>query len=152
MNSSGYRGAWSSPPPLEGGERWFESSCPDQLAVAQSAEYGSVIPGGPWNSQYTPVDARPDEWLGVGGTIQVKASVFSRGPDHIVRDGKLYLRTQSTRPNLLVVVGVDQVKWNPGLIADYRSEHPELESLWRDPTREDGGVLWLRVWPYVSDD
>ena len=43
--TTGTRGSLESPPPSEGGDRWFKSSCPDQLAIAQAGEHGVVIPG-----------------------------------------------------------------------------------------------------------
>jgi len=108
-----------------------------------------LFPGGPWLSTYCSVDAEAD--MGTleypDPTFSVRQSRFSTGPDHIIRNGKLYLRIQSTRPSIVLVTTVDHVKWDPKLIAEYRSEHPQLESLWPDATKDNGGVLWLRHWP-----
>jgi len=63
-------------------------------------------------------------------------------PDHVVHDGKLYLRVQTTRSALLITwVGGD--RWDLAKVKQFRQEHPELERYWPDRTRDDGGVTWL---------
>jgi hypothetical protein len=65
-------------------------------------------------------------------------------PDYQVRDGKLYLLVQVTRPSMLVVTTVSFGDWDPEKVQLFRQKHPELEPFWPDRERPDGGVQWLR--------
>lgn len=65
--------------------------------------------------------------------------------DHIVLNGKMYLRVQTTRPSGLVVTYVDFDRWDAAKVQEFRADHPELEPYWPEPSRADGGVTWLRT-------
>jgi hypothetical protein len=65
-------------------------------------------------------------------------------PDYQVRDGKLYLQVQVTRPSMLIVTFVSFGDWDAEKVRRFRRKHPELEPLWPDRGRPDGGVRWLR--------
>lgn len=64
-------------------------------------------------------------------------------PDHVVDNGKLYLRVQTTRPTAFLVTWVGGDRWDLARVKQFRRDHPELESYWPDPNREDGGLTWL---------
>jgi hypothetical protein len=65
-------------------------------------------------------------------------------PEYKVRDGKLYLKVQTTRPSMLLVTFVDFGDWDAEKVQKLRRNHPEFESYWPDRARHDGGVRWLR--------
>jgi hypothetical protein len=67
-------------------------------------------------------------------------------PDHLVRDGKLYLRVQIDR-NLVLLNGVSADTWDEPRIVAFRTAHPDLEDHWPDAERPDGGVTWVRPGP-----
>ena len=64
-------------------------------------------------------------------------------PDHLVRNGTLYLRVQIDR-NLVLLNGVSADTWDEQRIVAFRAAHPELEEHWPDAERPDGGVTWVR--------
>lgn len=64
--------------------------------------------------------------------------------DYLVRDNKLYLRTQETRGALVLVTFVSQTRWTAQKIQELRRAHPELEPYWPEPQAPDGGVQWVR--------
>jgi hypothetical protein len=64
-------------------------------------------------------------------------------PDYQVRDGKLYLLVQVTRPSMLVVTFVSFGDWDAEKVRRFRRKHPELEPLWPERGPPDGGVRWL---------
>ncbi len=64
-------------------------------------------------------------------------------PNAVVRDGKLYLLTQVTRPSTFVVTFVSRGEWDADKLQQFRRSHPKLEEYWPDKMRADGGVTWL---------
>jgi hypothetical protein len=66
-------------------------------------------------------------------------------PDHVVRDGKLFLRVQTTRSTSLVITYLGGDRWDVARVKQFRQDHPELETYWPDRTQEDGGVTWLVI-------
>lgn len=61
-----------------------------------------------------------------------------------IHRGRLFLRFQRTWSSMLLVTWVDFDRWNEDRIADLRRDHPELEPLWPEPGRKDGGLGWPR--------
>lgn len=94
------------------------------------------FPAGPWVSIYCPADSDVKMWPLGKRNLTNTASRFSKGPDHIVRDGRLYLRVQSTRPAFVLVTFVDHVQWDRERMMAYRSQHPETQTLWPDIAAE----------------
>lgn len=63
--------------------------------------------------------------------------------DHLVEGGDLFLRVRTHELWLETFRSETPVHWDEARIATLRRAHPELETLWPDPTRTDGGVVWL---------
>jgi hypothetical protein len=64
-------------------------------------------------------------------------------PDHVVHNGKLYLRVQTTRPTTWLITYVGGDRWDLAKVKQFRQDHPELDTYFPDRTRDDGGVTWL---------
>ena len=65
-------------------------------------------------------------------------------PLFAIRNGRLYLECQSTRHALVLTTFVSFTEWTASSIVAFRRTHPELEGLWPNSSRPDGGVAWLR--------
>jgi hypothetical protein len=63
-------------------------------------------------------------------------------PDHVIHEGRLYLRVQTVRHSPLLVSFVGFGGWDAGKINKFRHSHPELEGYWPNPGQADGGVQW----------
>ena len=92
-------------------------------------------PQDPWLHLYVPVAAQVTHW---GDAKYLRAHSWSCDEDHLVRNGRLYLRVQSTQ-NTMLCVFVDAPGWDAARVTSYRREHPELEALW--PEHQ---ITWLR--------
>jgi len=101
-----------------------------------------------WNNPFAPrsilfvsVSDAASDWR--FATDEVFREVDSTSvPEFIILEGKLLLNIQTTHPTLLLVTTVRFHDWGAENIQRLRDEHPELESYWPDPEREDGGVRW----------
>lgn len=62
--------------------------------------------------------------------------------EYLVTNGRLYLR-KDRRQTIILLSCFWSYNWNASSIAQFRKEHPELEHLWPDPIRPDGGVKWI---------
>jgi hypothetical protein len=96
------------------------------------------------STTYCAVTDSATSWGSVADTFTTEEVLALSVPDHVVRDGKLYLKVQVTRPSMLLVTFVGFGDWDAERIRVFRQQHPELEMYWPDKERPDGGVKWLR--------
>ncbi len=102
-------------------------------------------PWGSWTVIYCPVTEQVDAWPFSAREI-VRHDVRGADPlQFIVQDGELYLAVQATRPSLFITTFVDMARWDAAKVRAFRDRHPELESMWPSPARDDGGVRWAKA-------
>lgn len=115
--------------------RWLRVT-PIEVLVVLGIFAAFVVPVTPWGNIYFPVSADVDYWRARDG---VTTEAWFGAPDHLVQDGQLFLRVQSTRHALVLVTEVDAPHWDEQSVASYRADHPELDDLWPDQP-----IRWLR--------
>ena len=69
--------------------------------------------------------------------------VVDDAPLFIIRQQRLYLKTQSTRPKWNLYMEVDHPVWDVQAIARLKTEHPEVVPLLPDPEAANGGIQWI---------
>jgi len=100
-------------------------------------------PFGSWTVIYCPVTEEVDRWTLSQREI-VRRDVTGADPrEFIVADGELHLAVQATRPSLFLTTFAVMTRWDAGKIRAFRDRHPELETMWPTPVRDDGGVQWV---------
>lgn len=110
--------------------------------IACLALLGAILlPGGVETVVYRAVSdarspARMDTVLGVTPGIE-------RHADHALAGRRLYLRVESSRSGVIFLRRQQWEAWTAARVEAFRKGHPELEGLWPDPGRSDGGVAWL---------
>jgi hypothetical protein len=106
-----------------------------------------VVPWSPANAVYCAVTDPARAWPGVQDEYVTPCESATRfWPDHLVRDGKLYLKVQEVRYNFLLPF-VSFGDWDAEKVGAFRRLHPELDGYWPAPGLPDGGVTWLRRTP-----
>ena len=83
-------------------------------------------------------------WGSVADQFSTREQVALFVPDHLVRDGKLYLNVQVARPSAILWTTGSSGDWDAAKVSRFRRDHPELESYWPDPEQAGAGVRWLR--------
>ncbi|HSI82199.1 MAG: hypothetical protein ACAI35_16135, partial [Candidatus Methylacidiphilales bacterium] len=63
---------------------------------------------------------------------------------YLVKDGRLYLRYMVRTNSILLPIGFFYLTWTPESVESLRKAHPELESMWPDPSARNGGVPWIK--------
>lgn len=101
----------------------------------------AMAPVGPWTHDCVAVDA-PEIRFGPSFTDEFGGRGQGADVVYVLREGRLFLCRQSTRP-LLLATQVKSRRWDVAAITALRRDHPELEPLWPDPGAADGGVRWL---------
>lgn len=118
---------------------WFDVCFVACLALCFAASFCSNV-----GTTYAAVNDPAVIWGSVADKLYTRNQFALCVPDHLVRDGKLYLKVQVERPGLILATAVSFGNWDAAKVSRFRSEHPELESYWPDPERAGGGVTWLR--------
>jgi hypothetical protein len=103
------------------------------VALLFVANYCSSV-----GATYAAVTDPASIWPSAMDTFTTRYAFALSVPDYEIRDGKLYLKVQVTRPSMLLVTFVSFGHWDAEKVQRLRSEHPELEPYW--PT---GGVRWI---------
>ena len=109
---------------------WFE------LFVGVGLLAALFAPTTPWVNIYCPVAADVEFW---SDAECLRTETWLGAPDHVVKDGQLHLRVQSTRHALVIVTVVDAPGWGEQAVAAYRAGHPTIERLWPEQP-----IRWLR--------
>lgn len=113
------------------------------LLLVVVACFSVPLPGG--KATYTPVSAQPVGYLYiVTNTVRRPAPWLGKAPDYFVENGELYLRNRTTQYALLLVTINSRGISSESDIQSFRRDHPELESYWPEPEKQDGGVAWTR--------
>ena len=93
---------------------------------------------------YCAVGDPSDSWVSARDQVTTDHTFAISVPEYQVKDSKLYLKVQVTRPSPLIVTFVSLAHWDAEKVRVFRIDHPELESFWPDKERVDGGVQWLK--------
>jgi hypothetical protein len=117
------------------------------LAGVLSLLLGSMLAGGVYrNVTYCAVTDPADSWHRAEDTWALCDRSPLGAPDHVVRDGRLYLKVQTAWYIPVADLG-RFTYWDASHVEEFRRRHPELEGCWPSPERPGGGVRWIGKGP-----
>jgi hypothetical protein len=94
------------------------------------------------NVRYCAATDPADSWHRARDTLALSDRSPFGSPDHVVRDGRLYLQVQMAW-YIAVADFVRLTDWDANGVEEFRRRHPELEGYWPSPERTGAGVRWI---------
>jgi hypothetical protein len=98
-------------------------------------------PGSPPNVTYCSVSDPANSWHRAKDICTTYKHWPLWPPDHLVREGRLYLRVQTLWCTELFDA-LHQTPWDANKIESFRRSHQDLERYWPSAEEPGGGVSW----------